>query len=246
MKKAAIIVDDEVTLIDYLQEKLQRLWPELDIVGTAVNGRQAIALAVDTQPDIAFLDIQMPGLSGLQVAEALPETTQVVFVTAYDQFAMDAFERAAVDYLLKPVSDTRLQQTIQRLQGEAKHNHDELLALLKHLTPTTTEHLQWLRTGLEDTTELVSVDDVVFFQADQKYTQVATAKADHLIRKSIKELEQELNPKQFWRIHRGLIVRVDQVLHAKRDLRGRYALTLRDRPETLRTSTTYGHLFKHM
>ncbi len=246
MSKTAIIVDDEVTLIDYLQNKLKRLWPELEIVGTAVNGRQAITLAVDTQPDIAFLDIQMPGLSGLQVAEALPEATQIVFVTAYDHFALDAFERAAIDYLLKPVSDTRLQQTIQRLQTEAEDNRNELLALLKNLNPTTAEHLQWLRTGLEDTTELVSVDDVVFFQADQKYTLVATAQRDHLIRKSIKELEQELNPQQFWRIHRGLIVRVDQVRQAKRDLRVRYVLTLRDRPETLRTSTTYGHLFKHM
>jgi len=243
---SAIIVDDEQTLIDYLADKLSRLWPELDIVGTAVNGRQALALAAETQPDIAFLDIQMPGLSGLQVATELPQDTQIVFVTAFDEFAVAAFERAAVDYLLKPVSDERLQQTIARLQQSRQDNRDELVALLRDLSPARTDYLQWIRAGLDDTTELVPVDEVVFFQADQKYTTVATAGRDYLVRKSIKELEQALDPDKFWRIHRGIIVRVDQIAAAKRDLRGRFTLTLRQRPEKLRSSQSYGYLFKQM
>ena len=242
----AIIVDDEATLITYLADKLGRLWPDLEIGGTALNGRQALALAAEVQPDIAFLDIQMPGLSGLQVAQALPEHTKIVFVTAFDEFALQAFERAAVDYLLKPVQDARLQTTIARLQEDAQGNRDELVALLRDLSPGGKEHLQWIRAGLEDTTELVPVDDVVFFQADQKYTTVATPERDHIVRKSIKELEEELDPDRFWRINRGLIVRVDQIVTAKRDLRGRYTLTLRSRPEKLRSSQSYGNLFKQM
>lgn len=246
MTITAIIVDDEETLINYLADKLKRLWPELEIAGHAVNGRQAIALASETQPDIAFLDIHMPGLSGLQVAEALPKETKIVFVTAFDQFAVEAFERAAVDYLLKPVSDARLQQTIQRLQEPGGQARDELMSLLREISPTSGDYLQWIRAGLDDTTQLVSVDEVIFLQADQKYTAVVTADREHIVRRSIKELEQQLDPAKFWRIHRGTIVRVDQIASAKRDLRGRYTITLRDRPETLRSSSSYGHLFKQM
>ncbi len=248
---SAIIVDDEQTLIDYLAGKLQQLWPELEITGTAVNGRQAIALADETEPDIAFLDIQMPGLSGLQVATELPADIQIVFVTAFDEFAVEAFERAAVDYLLKPVSDERLQCTIARLQTHQQDPdllaaREQLQALLRDLNPARSDCLQWIRAGLDDTTELVAVADVVFFQADHKYTTVATAARDYVVRKSIKELEQELDPQQFWRIHRGTIVRVDQIAAAKRDLRGRFTLTLRERPEKLRSSQSYGYLFKQM
>lgn len=246
MSTSAIIVDDEATLIRYLADKLAVLWPDLEIAGTALNGRQAIALATETQPDIAFLDIHMPGLSGLQVAEALPQDTKLVFVTAYDQFAVDAFERAAVDYLLKPVTDARLQQTIERLRGQHNQQRQQLVDLLRDINPSGREFLQWIRAGLDDTTQLISVDEVVFFQADQKYTTVATTQRDHFVRRSIKELEQQLDPDKFWRIHRGTIVRVDQIEAARRDLRGRYAVTLRDRSETLRASQSYGHRFKQM
>ena len=246
MTTTAIIVDDEATLITYLADKLQSLWPELEVVGTAVNGRQAIALATETQPDIAFLDIHMPGLSGLQVAEALPSETKIVFVTAYDEFAVDAFERAAVDYILKPVTDGRLKKCIDRLQADQGQVRSELISLLRDINPTQAGYLQWIRSGLEDTTQLVAVDEVVFFRADQKYTSVFTAQREHFVRRSIKALAEQLDPEQFWRIHRGSIVRVDQIQSAKRDLRGRYAITLRDRPETLRCSQSYGHLFKQM
>ncbi|NOX51263.1 MAG: response regulator transcription factor [Gammaproteobacteria bacterium] len=246
MSHSAIIVDDEATLIDYLLAKLTRLWPELEIVGTAKNGREALALAREHQPDIAFLDIHMPGLSGLDVAQALPSSMKIVFITAFDQYAIEAFEQAAVDYILKPINENRLQQTIQRLKENHKNNHSELLSLIKEINPTTSEFLHWIRAGFEDTTELVAVDDVIFFQADQKYTSVVTKTQEHFVRMSVKDLEGKLDPEKFWRIHRSTIVRIDQIVSAKRDLRGRYALTLRERPETLRSSQPYGHLFKHM
>ena len=212
-----------------------------------MNGRQAIALATETQPDIVFLDIHMPGLNGLQVAEALPQDCQVVFVTAYDQYAVDAFERAAVDYLLKPVSEDRLRKTVKKISEADNSKKDEILSVLKELAPNNSkQHLTWLRTGLNETTELVSVDEVIYFQADQKYTTVYTANREHIIRMSIKELEANLDGDIFWRIHRGTIVRVDEIVKAVRDLRGRYTLTLRSRNDTLRTSQTYGHLFKQM
>ena len=243
---SAIIVDDEPNAASFLQNKLSQLWPELEIAGTAVNGRQALQLAAQEQPDIAFLDIHMPGLSGLEVASALPQDTRIVFVTAFDEFAVEAFQTAAIDYLLKPVSDDRLQQTIQRLKHSQQQDRNEIVSLLQQMTSNQPEHLQWLRTGLDDTTELVSVDEVVFFQAEQKYTTVATANKEHLIRKSIKDLERSLDPNKFWRVHRATIVRVDQISAAKRDLRGRYSLSLRDRSEVIRTSQTYSKLFKHM
>lgn len=246
MSPTAIIVDDEPNLIDYLQRRLAVLWPQLAILASAENGRAAITLANQLRPDIVFLDIQMPGLSGLQVAEALPADTKVVFVTAFDEFAVDAFERAAVDYLLKPVSDARLQQTIERLQHSSAQDPALMAALMKQLSAPAPSYLQWLRAGFNDTTQLVPVHEVVYFKSDHKYTEIVTESASYVLRLSIKELEQQLDPQQFWRIHRGLIVRVEQIVSAQRDLRGRYALVLRDRPEKLRSSAHYGHLFKQM
>jgi DNA-binding LytR/AlgR family response regulator len=243
---SAIIIDDESTLISYLSNKLSKLWPELEILGSAVNGRQGLALAAEVQPDIVFLDIKMPGLSGLQVAQALSADIKIVFVTAYDEFAVDAFERAAVDYLLKPVTEERLQQSIDRLKQTQSQDHQQLLSLLQDISPARQEYLHWIRTGVDDTTSLVAVDDVIYFQADQKYTSVITADREYVVRRSIKELEQQLDPTQFWRIHRGTIVRVDQIVKAKRDLRGRYSISLRSRPETLRSSASYGQIFKQM
>jgi DNA-binding LytR/AlgR family response regulator len=243
---SAIVADDEPLLIDYLVDKLAKLWPQLEIVGTASNGREAIELVSRTAADIAFLDIHMPGLSGLQVAEALPIGTRVVFVTAFDEFAVDAFQRAAVDYLLKPVSDNRLAQTIARLQADTSQDREQLVDLLKTIRPSTPNHLQWIRAGRGDTVELLSVSDIVYFQAGSKYTSIVTRERELVVRSSIKELEEQLDPNQFWRIHRGIIVRVEQVVNARRDLRGRYTLTLKDRPENLRSSQSYGHLFKQM
>ncbi len=242
----ALIVDDEANVATHLQDKLAGLWPELTVVGIAGNGRQALALVEQHAPDIVFLDIHMPGMTGLEVAERLPPHTRVVFVTAFDQFAVAAFERAAADYLLKPVEEARLRQTVQRLQTPDMPPPEQLLALLKTLTPPKTDYLQWLRAGLDDTTELVSVADVIYFHADQKYTTVATRDREYYVRTPIKALAEQLDPQQFWRIHRATIVRVDQIVSARRDLRGRYTLSLKDTSTQLRSSQSYGHLFKQM
>ena len=164
MQATAILIDDEPLVLDYLGRKLRRLWPELDILGEANDGSEGLAMIRERQPNIVFLDIHMPGLSGLDVAKAIPPTAQIVFVTAYDQHALEAFDRAAVDYLLKPVSDRRLVRAIAKLKRDQGPVLADVRSLLKQIGDTnTSEYLVWLRTGLEDVTELVSVDDVVFF-----------------------------------------------------------------------------------
>ena len=247
----ALLIDDEPNLSDYLARRLAELWPELEILGTAVNGRQALAMGEELAPDIVFLDIQMPGLNGLQVAEALDPEIRIVFVTAYDRYAIQAFEAAAVDYLLKPVDDARLSLTIKRLKtassdAEKAALSDAIGQVIGQLKGPESNHLQWLKAQQGGTTELIPVESVVYFQADGKYTNVVTATGEHLIRTSIRELEEALDPSLFWRVHRGTIVRVEEIAQANRDLRGRYTLNLRSRPEQLRTSQKYGHLFKAM
>ncbi len=242
----ALIVEDEPLLAAGLRDKLSRLWPELEIVDMAAEGRQALRLARETRPDIAFLDIRLPGMSGLEVAAALPAHTKVVFVTAYDEFAVEAFRAAAVDYLLKPVSDERLAATIRRLRSTESQNREQLLALLRQVGAGAPSRLQWIRAGLGDTTILVATDEVVYFRAETKYTSVMTREREYLVRRALSQLQSQLDPDKFWRIHRGVIVRVDQIVSARRDLRGRYVLTLKDRPEKLRSSQAYGQLFKHM
>jgi len=243
----AILVDDEENPLRYLQRRLKQLWPELNIVATALNGRTALQLSKELQPDIVFLDIQMPGLSGLQVAEMLDPEIRVVFVTAYDEFAVKAFETAAVDYLLKPVDDARLNLTISRLKESTTAPDDEVLKkIVRDVTEHTGSFLQWLRSQKGETTQLIPIESVVFFRSEDKYTTVATSSEDHLIRTSIRELESQLDPNAFWRVNRGVIVRVSDIASADRDIRGRYTLKLRSRPEQLRTSPKYSHLFKAM
>jgi len=240
----ALIVDDEPKLINYLVVKLAKLWPELDVVGTAENGLEAVTLAQKLKPDIVFLDIKMPGLNGLAVAEMLPKHSKIVFVTAFDQYAADAFEQSAVDYLLKPVGEERLTKTIQRLKQKEPVAKADLVALVKTLTSPKVSFLQWLRVGLDDITELVPIQDVVYFKADLKYIDVVTQNKTYLLRQSLSDLESQLDPDVFWRINRGCIVRVDQIAKAKRDFRGRYDITLHDQDQTLRASQPFGYLFK--
>jgi len=240
----ALIVDDEPKLINYLVVKLAKLWPELDVVGTAENGLEAVTLAQKLKPDIVFLDIKMPGLNGLAVAEMLPKHSKIVFVTAFDQYAADAFEQSAVDYLLKPVGEERLTKTIQRLKQKEPVAKADLVALVKTLTSPRVSFLQWLRVGLGDITELVPIQDVVYFKADLKYIDVVTQNKTYLLRQSLSDLESQLDPDVFWRINRGCIVRVDQIAKAKRDFRGRYDITLHDQDQTLRASQPFGYLFK--
>jgi DNA-binding LytR/AlgR family response regulator len=244
----AILIDDEANLLSYLERKLKIVWPELQIVGTARNGRQALSLATEQQPDIAFLDIQMPGLSGLQVAASLDPEIQLVFVTAFDEYAVQAFEAAAVDYLLKPVDEERLRLTVHRLQANETHTDREALSrVIEQITEQThTGYLKWLRSQRGGATHLIPVETVVYFQADKKYTSVITANDENLVRISLKDLEDQLDPDMFWRVHRGAIVKVSEIAEAHRDLRGRYTLRLKSRPEQIRTSQKYGHLFRGM
>jgi DNA-binding LytR/AlgR family response regulator len=244
----ALIAEDEPLLADDLTRRLARLWPELDIVGAVHDGLAAQHALATLAPDIAWLDIRMPGLSGLDAAKSAPPGCRVVFVTAHDEHAVAAFELAAADYLLKPVSDARLEKCLSRLKQAMPTQTDAMLARLQNLltAPGKPEPLRWLRAQVGQDVRLIAVDDVCFFQATDKYTSAVTREAEFLLRTPLKELALQLDPEQFWQVHRGTLVNVQQIKAAKRDLLGRLTLTLRDRPETLPVSRSYAHLFRQM
>ncbi len=245
----AVIADDEPELASQLRRELARLWPDLEIVGVAASGTQALALLERERPDVAFLDIRMPGLSGLEVAGRLCEGCRVVFVTAFDQYAVEAFERNAVDYLLKPVTPERLGHTVERLrrQASAQREPAELAALLQRLQAKgQEEYLRWIRVGRGERVELVSVEDVVYFQAHAKYTSVVTGDADLVIRTAIKTLAEQLDPQRFWRIHRATIVNAGAIAAVHRGLGGRFTVALKNRPEHLTVSRAYAQQFRQM
>lgn len=251
----ALIADDEPHLAEYLQDKLVKLWPELDIVGIAANGPEALRLIEQENPDIAFLDIKMPGLSGLEVANRLTARVHVVFVTAFNEYAVEAFEQEAVDYLLKPATDERLQQTIARLkkrlatQEQAPELKQALLQLsrvLPGLVAGVGEQLNWIRASVGNQVRLIPVEEVCYFQANDKYVSVFTKEGEALIRLSLKELLDQLDPKRFWQIHRGTIVNLSHVAATSRDFRGHLSISLKTRDETLPVSRAYAHLFRQM
>jgi DNA-binding LytR/AlgR family response regulator len=246
MNPTALLADDEPHLVDHLARRLAALWPELRIVATAGSGPEALERIQALRPDMAFLDIRMPGLSGLEVAARLTVPCRLVFVTAFDQFAVEAFEREAVDYLLKPVDDSRLARTLDRLRaGLAAPLPGDLLARLRGLLASNGP-LRWIKAQAGQTVRLVAVEEVCFFQASEKYTTVATRDAELLIRTPIKELAEQLDPDQFWQIHRGTLVNVRQIAAARHDALGRLCLRLKDRPETLPVSRGFAHLFRQM
>ena len=255
-RTTAIIADDEPRLAHYLAERLAVLWPELVIAGIAENGPDAAALIRAEAPDIAFLDIRMPGLTGLEVARTVAPGTHIVFVTAFDQYAVDAFERAAADYLLKPVEDARLAATIERLRERLRApGADELQAALALLARVAgrdgaardaPERLAWVRALVGDQVELISVDDVCYFQSNDKYTSVFTAQGEALIRTPLRELADQLDPARFWQVHRGTIVNLGCVASTRRDLSGRVTLALKTRPERIAVSRAFAHRFKQM
>jgi DNA-binding LytR/AlgR family response regulator len=255
-RTTAIIADDEPRLALYLRDRLVALWPELVIAGIAANGAEAQSLIVQEDPDIAFLDIRMPGLSGLEVAQAADRALHVVFVTAFDQYAVDAFERAAVDYLLKPVEDARLARTIERLRERLTHANDRAetrsaIEMLSRLAPalapgTAAERLAWIRASVGPQVRLIAVDDVCYFQANDKYTSVFTRDGEALIRTPLRELAEGLDPNRFWQVHRGTIVNLAHVAATSRDLAGRISLALKTRPETLDVSRAFAHRFRQM
>jgi len=244
----ALIAEDEPHLADDLLRRLARLWPQLAIVDVVHDGPAARQALIELAPDIAFLDIHMPGLSGLEAAQAAPPGCRVVFITAYDEHAVAAFEQAAADYLLKPVSDARLEKCLTRLKQAMPTQSDALLAQLQSLLGAAgkAETLRWLRAQVGQDVRLIAVDDVCFFQATDKYTSAVTRDGEFLLRTSLKELASQLDPDVFWQVHRGTLVNVRQIKSAKRDLLGRLTLTLHERPETLAVSRSYAHLFRQM
>ncbi len=240
----ALIADDEPKLSDDLARRLKRLWPQLELVAVVPNGIEAVSELNRLKPQFAFLDIRMPGLSGLEAAKAATHT-RVVFVTAYDEYAIAAFDAAAADYLLKPVSDARLVQCIARLQREAAPPID-LQKLLASIASPAREHLSWLTVGLANTTRLVAVQSVLYFQSTEKYTEVVTGNERHLIRTPLKELLQSLDPKEFAQIHRGIVVNLGAIERVERDVLGRCLVHLKDHPEVLPVSRTFANRFRQM
>ena len=259
VRPTAVIADDEPALRSHLARLLAEVWPDLAIVASVGDGAAALDAIGRHRPDVAFLDVRMPGPSGLEVARRIGggagAGTAVVFVTAFEDHALEAFERAAVDYLVKPVTERRLRETVARLEERAGREEEgrggaglspEVLDSLVRRLAGAAPHLRWLRVGRGETVELVAVEEVRFFQADRKYTSAFTRDAEHLVRSPIAELAARLDPERFWRIHRGAVVNVAAIAAARRDFRGRYLLELKDRPEVLTVSASHAHLFRRM
>lgn len=244
----ALIADDEQHLADDLQRRLQRLWPELQIIAVLHDGIAAATALSELKPDIAFLDIRMPGLSGLDAARSASADCRVVFVTAYDDHAVQAFEQAAVDYLLKPVSDERLAQCVTRLQQRSAVAPEALLTRLQQLlsTPSKQQPLRWLRAQVGQAVRMIAVEEVCYFQSADKYTTIITRDAELLLRTPLKELIAQLDAEQFWQVHRGTVVNVKQIVAAHHDALGRVTLNLRECKEKLSVSRSYAHLFRQM
>jgi DNA-binding LytR/AlgR family response regulator len=242
----AIIAEDEPLLRAQLKARLADAWPELDVVGEAGNGEEAVALIAAQRPDIAFLDIRMPVKTGLEVARLVNAACHVVFVTAYDEFAIAAFEEGAVDYVLKPVSPQRMEKVVARLQQRLAAAPLDLTAVLAKLNVAAGGGLQWIRASLGNALKLIATSDVVYFQSEDKYTKVVTADGEALIKKPIKELYEELDPEAFWQVHRGTIVNLRAIARVERDWRDQPVILLRDRPEKLTVSRTFAHRFKAM
>lgn len=250
----AIIADDEAQLLMHLKKRLQDVWPELMICGEAKNGIEAWEMIRILNPDFAFLDIKMPGMTGLEVAGKVLGSCRVVFVTAYDQYAIDAFDNEAVDYLLKPVTTERLGRTIERLKkrtNSGQADHERFMRAIETVMERNRhgqakEYLRWIKVLKNDSIRLIPVDDIYYFQATDKYTSVVTAEGEALIKKPIKELEDELDPENFWRIHRGTIVNVDSIEKVSTSITGRMIVKMRQSEELLTVSRSYSHLFKQM
>jgi DNA-binding LytR/AlgR family response regulator len=250
----AIIADDEEQLRIYLKARLHALWPELEICAEAANGPDTLSLIEKHQPDVAFLDIRMPGFSGIKVAEKIAGKCWVVFISAYDHYALQAFENEAIDYIVKPVTDERLEKTIQRLQKQvatASSPPSELAKIIENIfknfeTQKGSYYLNWIKAPYGEEVRLIPVNEVYFFKASDKYTIVMTSDGESLIRKTIKTLAEELDPQQFWQVHRGTIVNVNQIANVTRSFAGNLMIRLKDHPETLSVSRAYSHLFKQM
>jgi DNA-binding LytR/AlgR family response regulator len=248
----AILAEDEPILRTQLEGKLRKLWPELDIIASVEDGAAALEALEDRLPDFMFLDIQMPEMNGVEVARHVGARAHVVFVTAYDQYAIQAFETGAVDYILKPATDERLGVTIERLKAKlaATTPPADLNAVLARISGQLgagrKERLQWIKATLGQNLRLIPVSEVLFFQSDEKYTRVVTADNEALIKTPIRELMDGLDPDLFWQIHRSTVVNVNAIAGVSRDFRGQAHVKIKGKDESLVVSRIYSHLFKQM
>jgi DNA-binding LytR/AlgR family response regulator len=245
----AVLAEDESLLADELADLLGALWPELRIVARAEDGVAAIH-AVDLHaPDLAFLDIQMPLLTGLEAARRIAGRCHVVFITSYDQHALEAFEAGAIDYVLKPPTAARLLTTVQRLKLRLQQPPPDLHHVLQGLDRRPSaipRYLQWINASRGSAVRLLTVEEILYFKSDQRYTMVVTPDAEALIRKTIKDLAEELDPTMFWQVHRSTLVNVHAIDSVSRDDRGNLNLRLKHRPEMLAVSEAYQHRFRQM
>jgi DNA-binding LytR/AlgR family response regulator len=247
----AIVAEDEPILRTQLEGKLRKLWPELEIIASVEDGAAALEALEDRAPDFMFLDIQMPEMTGVEVARHVGNRSHVVFVTAYDQYAIQAFETGAVDYILKPATDERLGLSIERLKAKLASpapppDLSTVLAQLTERMGAKKERLQWIKATQGQNLRLIPVTDVLFFQSDEKYTRVVTADAEALIKTPIRELLDGLDPEVFWQIHRSTLVNVSAIAGVTRDFRGQAHVRIKGKDESLVVSRIYSHLFKQM
>jgi DNA-binding LytR/AlgR family response regulator len=245
----ALVAEDEAFLRDELCEALADLWPELVVCARVGDGTEALRQWEQHKPEIAFLDIRMPGMSGLDVARQISSSSHVVFLTAYDQHAVEAFKYGAVDYLLKPLDRERLATTIERLRkriGSTPAPLDRLLEALSRDPQGKPQYLRWITASLGQELQLITSDEICYFHADSKYTRVATADREALISRPIKELIELMDPADFWQIHRATIVNIRQIAGIARDYRGRLFVRLKGRKETLPVSESHAYKFRQM
>ncbi len=267
-----VIADDERLMREQLRARLGEVWPELEIVAEARNGAEAVALVAEHRPELVFLDIRMPGLTGVEAARQIAQMEvgddewlpEIVFITAYDQYAVEAFEQGVADYVLKPAERERLAVTVERIKkrlaqrqaGQADDNgsggdraplQQLLHDLAAKLDPSgAPPYLHWIQASVGQAIQMIPVDEVLFFISDEKYTRVQTASIEALIRKPIKELVDELDPRKFWQIHRSTLVNASAIASVTRDFRGRQIVAVKGHPEKLEVSRSYVGLFKGM
>ena len=247
----AIVAEDEPILRAQLEGKLKKLWPELEVIASVADGAAALEALEERAPDFMFLDIQMPEMTGVEVARHVAGRAHVVFVTAYDQYAIQAFETGAVDYILKPATDDRLGVTIERLKAklEAPTPPPDLNAVLSQLTRQMSagkQKLQWIKATIGQTLRMIPVNEVLFFQSDEKYTRVVLPDGEALIKTPIRELIDGVDPDVFWQIHRSTLVNVNAIAGVTRDFRGQAHVKIKGKDENLVVSRIYSHLFKQM
>ena len=245
----AVLAEDELLLADELADLLQALWPQLKIVARVRDGVAALTAIEAHQPDVAFLDIHMPLLTGIEVARQIAGRCHVAFITSFDEHALEAFDAGAMDYVLKPPTAARLATTVQRLKTRLEQPPIDLRQALKDIadrSPVAPRYLQWINASRGAAVRLITVEEIVYFKSDLKYTLVVTADTEALIKKTIKNLTSELDPIMFWQVHRSTVVNVHAIDSVIRDDRGNLTLRLKQRPETLPVSEAYHHLFQQM